>query len=60
MDENEKPAVPTRAEVMKRIEENRVIIERSERLCAEMPRVILEEERRRRRLLQIIRQLGRT
>lgn len=60
MDEGENRTLPSKAQILREIEEDRVLIERSERRSAELPRIILEEERRKRRLLQIIRQLART
>lgn len=60
MAEDEQSTLPSREQILREIEEDRVLIERSERLCAEAPRIIREDEERDRLLIQIIRQLART
>jgi hypothetical protein len=60
VDGSEKKALPSRDQILREIEEDKVLIERSERRCAEAPEVIRKSEESERRLIQIIRQLART
>ena len=60
MDQEEKSAPLTKAEIEKIVEKDRVLIERAKRRSAEAPRVIREDEESERRLIKIIRQLART
>jgi hypothetical protein len=59
MDEGQKPAPLTKAEIQE-IVESRILIERAERRRAEAPMVIREARLANERLRQIIRQLTRT
>lgn len=60
MSESENSALPSEAEILKQIEENRVLIERAKRQREEVPQVKREWEASKRRIIEIIRQLART
>jgi DNA primase len=60
MNENEKSAPLTKAEIQRILEKDRVLIERVERRRAETARVVRDFKEAERRIIKIIRQLART
>lgn len=60
MEEGKKWTLPPRDQILREIEEDQILIKRSEQRCAEAPQVIQEAKESAKRLREIINQLART